>query len=374
MVISAPIVTMSTQCTLVDELEDALTNGEIRRRAGVLQRVTDLFVATSGTLSDTQIALFDDVMIRLLEEVDTESRVLFGQRVAGMAAVPSGVVRELALDASIAVAGPILTGSDQLHEDVLVESAMTKSQDHLLAISKRRQLSECVTDVLVERGNQQVAASTTENPGARFSEFGYTNLIGRAEGDSDLAASIWRRPDIPRQHLLTLFAVASQVVQRELEEINPRRAGEIQAMVRRASDELRRCSRQVSTEYLAARAHVASLHDAKILSESNLWVYAAARKFDEAIIALALMCDVPVSLVERAITHTHCDQLLVLAKSIGVSFGTVKAILSMQADPKEDTCLDLREIAASFSKLSQETATKTLQYYRLRARAVSNLI
>jgi len=96
----------------------------------------------------------------------------------------------LALDNSIVVAGPILTGSDQIHEDVLVEGALTKSQDHLLAISKRRQLPESVTDVLVERGNQQVAVSTTENPGARFSQLGYTTLVGRAEGDCDLAVSI----------------------------------------------------------------------------------------------------------------------------------------------------------------------------------------
>jgi hypothetical protein len=172
--------------------------------------------------------------------------------------------------------------------------------------------------------------------------------------------------------LLTLFAAASQVVQRELEAINPGKTGEIRTMVRHASDKMRHRSRQVSTEYLAARAHVASLHDSKILSESNLWAFATAKRFDETIIALALMCDVPVSLVERAITYSHCDQLLVLAKSIGISFDTVKAILSMQDEGKEGICIDLKEIGASFSRLTQETATKTLQYYRLRARTIAN--
>jgi hypothetical protein len=44
----------------------------------------------------------------------------------------------------------------------------------------------------------------------------------------------------------------------------------------------------------------------------------------------------------------------------------------MQTKEKDGICSDLEEISASFSKLSQETARKTLQYYRLRARTLSN--
>jgi uncharacterized protein (DUF2336 family) len=371
-VVTVLVLIMNTPCALIDELEGALANAEISRRANVLERVTDLFVAHSGQLSDSQILLFDDIMVRLLHEVDDKSREKVGRHVVQMETAPPGVIRELALDNSIIIAGPILTGSDQIHADVLVESAMTKSQDHLLAISKRRQLPESVTDVLVERGNHQVVVSTTENSGASFSEFGYTALVGRAEDDHDLAASVWKRPDIPRQHLLTLFTAASEAVQRELQAINPRKADEIRALVWRASDELQCRSRHVSPEYLAARAHVELLQEFQSLSESRLQAFATANRFSETTIALSLMCDVPVAIVKRAITHSHCDQLLVLTKSIGVSFDTVKAILSMQTKEKDGICSDLEEISASFSKLSQETARKTLQYYRLRARTLSN--
>src|SRR6266853_232654 len=92
---------------------------------------------------------------------------------------PPEVVRELALDDSIEVAGPILARFERIGEETLVESALTKSQSHLLAISRRSYLPESVTDVLVERGNQQVAVSTAGNPGAKFSEFGYATLVDR---------------------------------------------------------------------------------------------------------------------------------------------------------------------------------------------------
>src|ERR1700730_14655042 len=94
---------------LIDELESGLAHREIGHRAKVLQRVTELFVTTSSQLSSEQIQLFDDVMTRLVEEIDLTARAAFGRRVAEMAIAPPGLVRELALDECIEVAGPILS-------------------------------------------------------------------------------------------------------------------------------------------------------------------------------------------------------------------------------------------------------------------------
>src|SRR5580704_18163401 len=158
---------MSTHATLIDELESAVVSREIGHRANMLQRVTELFVTNSGQLSSEQNRLFDDVLARLLKEIDVTARVAFGQHLADIATDLPSVVRELALDDSIEVAGPILARFERIGEETLVESAMTKSQNHLLAISQRRgDLLETVTDVLIERGNQRVAVSTAGNPGA----------------------------------------------------------------------------------------------------------------------------------------------------------------------------------------------------------------
>ena len=62
----------------------------------------------------------------------------------------------------IGVAGPVLARSDLLDNVTLVENARTKSQQHLLAISRRKALAETVTDVLVERGNRDVALSVVQ--------------------------------------------------------------------------------------------------------------------------------------------------------------------------------------------------------------------
>ncbi|MFX5914923.1 DUF2336 domain-containing protein, partial [Acinetobacter baumannii] len=82
-------------------------------------------------------------------------------------------------------------------DDTLIENARSKSQAHLMAISTRRVLSSAVTDVLVQRGNDEVIQSTVNNPGAEFNERGFTRLVSRAEGDDNLATCVGLRPNIP---------------------------------------------------------------------------------------------------------------------------------------------------------------------------------
>ena len=165
---------------LIDQLETALGSKDLARRAEVLRRVTDLFVLQSGSFSDDQIELFDIVMGKLIDNIESAARAQFGSRIAKLPDAPRGVVRVLAQDAAIEVAGPLLTYSERLDVDTLVDTARTRSQDHLLAISTRKVLVEAVTDVLVDRGNSAVVSSTAQNAGAKFSEFGMSMLVRKA--------------------------------------------------------------------------------------------------------------------------------------------------------------------------------------------------
>src|SRR5262249_59041969 len=106
------------------------------------------------------------------------------------------------------VAGPVLSQSERLDDEALIEAARSKSQAHLLAISIRRVLSRAVTDVLVQRGNTEVVRSTVKNPGAEFSENGYSRLVKRVADNDDLAASLGLRPNLPRHLYLKLLATA----------------------------------------------------------------------------------------------------------------------------------------------------------------------
>jgi uncharacterized protein (DUF2336 family) len=360
---------MTVQQNLIDQLEAAFAHRDIRQRAETLRKLTDLFVSGAGRYSEEQIALFDEVMGRLVEEIDVSARETFGRRLADIANAPPRVMRGLALDDSIEVAGPVLSHSERLDDATLVEGARTKSQGHLMAISRRKVLTEPVTDVLVQRGDRDVAVSTAANAGARFSDFGYSTLVQRAQNDGDLALAVWVRPEIPRQHLLALFAQASEAVRQKLEASESAKGGILQDVIAQASNRIQTDIREGSTVYSAARVRVLALQQAGRLDEAQLMQFATAGQFDETTIALSLMTELPIGVIERAIANQRSEQILVLAKAIGLGWETAKAILLLQAGSKGSSSAQLDHCCETFVRLHPDTARKAIQFYRLRARA-----
>ncbi len=355
--------------SLIDELEDVIARKDVRSRAAVMRRVTDLFMMNGAGFSQEHVAMFDEVMSRLIAAIDGLARVTFGDQFARMPHAPPRTLRMLALDDAIEVAGPVLTRSQGISDDTLVETASTKSQAHLHAIAQRPTISAPVTDVLVDRGDQQVVRATAANPGARFSERGCAQLALRSRDDGELARSVLARSDIPREHLLSLFKTASEAVRGELRAADPRKAQLYGYMVSEATSQIETQVRENSAQYAAARAEVLALQQAGELTEARLLEFARGGKFDETTIALSLLCDLPIAHVERAIAHGHTDQTLVLARAIDLSWETTMALLMMRSADRSAAMASLERTRASFFKLQPETARSAIQFYRLRARA-----
>jgi uncharacterized protein (DUF2336 family) len=358
--------------SLVDELEIAIQQKNIGTRADILRRITDLFVAGSDHFDPEQMSLFDDVMTRLLTEIEHSARVAFGERLSAVPNAPLNASRVLALDDSIAVAGPVLKRSESLDDDTLVAGAKTKGQEHLLAISQRRHLSENVTDILVERGNQEVVISTAANTGAKFSQFGYSTLVSRSESDDELALTVWSRPEIPREYLLTLFETASETVRLKFETADRSKTDLVRDMIKRAADQIQTQLRDHSPNFPVARANIEQMHRNGELTEARVYEFASRGKFDETAEAICLLADLPIGAVERALVHDTGDQILILAKSIDFSWKTTHALLALQGGADQRPVGVSGEYLDRFKKLRPETARAAIQFYRLRERATSS--
>jgi uncharacterized protein (DUF2336 family) len=360
---------MGAQGHLIGELRDVLENRDPSGRADVLRRVTDLFIGGSGRFTDDQIELFGDVMSQLVGTIGRAARAEFGSRLALVSDAPADVIRMLAFDDAIEVAAPVLAFSGRLEDAALVENARTKSQGHLRAISGRSRLAEVVTDILVKRGNHQVVAGAAANPGARFSTSGMSILVKRAQDNGDLALCVWERPDIPRHDLVRLFVQASEIVKTRLEVADRRQAALVRAAVAEASDAIQTAARAGSSQHARALAMVRTLHSLGQLDEAWLLAYARERDFDKTAVALSLMCDLPIGLVERALVQSEPEQLIVFAKAIELSWDTAKALLALQAGRGGVASDRLNQSLASFFRLQPKTARTALQFYRLREQA-----
>jgi uncharacterized protein (DUF2336 family) len=261
---------------LIAELNDAVAHGTVDQRAKILYRITELFVVASTNYSDDQIELFDDVLMRVAVTIELSARAVLAKRLAKEPRAPSKISRFLASDDAIDVARPVIEQSQRLDSDTLLATAQTKSQQHLLAISRRSSLDEALTDVLVERGDKSVVLSTAGNPGARFSDRGYATLTTRSEGDDELAACVGLRRDIPRPHLLRLLVRASHAVRQKLKAANPSMAPMIEAAVSEAAATVLDQASAVARDYAAARSRIASLRAAGRLNENEVAAFARA--------------------------------------------------------------------------------------------------
>jgi len=185
--------------SLITELDATLSNISDARHLMILRRVTDLFLVAAGNYSDEQIAIFDDVISRLIEDIDQPALIDLSARLAPVAKAPTNVVARLSGYDDIEISGPALEKSNSLTDDTLAEIAGKKSQKHLVAIAGRTRINEIVTDILVDRGNSEVARKVTANLGARLSELGFVKLIKRAKSDKSLATMIATRTDMPSE-------------------------------------------------------------------------------------------------------------------------------------------------------------------------------
>jgi uncharacterized protein (DUF2336 family) len=191
----------STAHALIAELDVAISNASVARQAKILQSVTDLFLDSSMNFSDEQVAVFDDVIRRLMEKADNTALIKLSARLASIGNPPTHVIVSLAQDDDIAVSGPILQSSAALPDKTVAEIASVKGPKHLAAIAGRRRINEIITDILVDRGNPDVSYKIVANPEARLSEIGFVKLINRAKTDKTLAAAIAGRNDLPEELL-----------------------------------------------------------------------------------------------------------------------------------------------------------------------------
>jgi uncharacterized protein (DUF2336 family) len=359
---------MTHSLPLIEELEVALSSGTFDRRNQILTSITDLFIDGAPRFSDDQIDLFDDVMARLVNAIEAKARARLADRLAPIANAPLNVIHLLACDDDIEVARPILIRSERLNEDTLLATANSKSQQHLRAIAQRNSLSEAVTDILVERGDRDVVHSVVKNRGARFSDLGFRILVNRSSSDDALASEVGMRSDIPRPHFLMLLDKASSAVRARLVAENPQASTDIEGVVADVVGGIRSEIRNASPAFAAAEAAVERQNRIRRIGEAEIYQYAKERKFEESAIALSILCDTPIDVVERALLDPGAEIILILCKVAGLSPTTTKAMLLLRAADRGMSAEDLEQALVSFNKLQPDTAKRVLSFFRTRTR------
>jgi uncharacterized protein (DUF2336 family) len=354
---------MGVPASLLPELEDVVQHGSAEKRAETLRRITSLFLDGAGVFSDEHVALFDDVIGYLIEEIEAKALAELARRIAPVENAPERVVRVLAEHDDIAVAGPVLKQA-RLNDPELMEIAGQKSQAHLLALSERATVSEALADIIVERGDREVARSIATNQKAQLSEGAFSNLVKRAEMDGVLAEKVGLRTDIPPRLFRQLLVQATDVVQKRLlAQAKPETQAEIRRVLAKVSDEV--AARAAPRNYTAALAAVRALHKERKLTEADIAEYAKNGKYEETIAALATLCAVPVEVVDRLMSGERADPVLILARAAAFGWATVREIINARPGLKP-SAQTLDAAYENFERLTAATAQRVVRFWQVR--------
>ena len=353
---------MSQAISLLGELETALKDGSSEKRIATLRQVTDLFLGEAERLNEHQIGVFDDLLMHLVEKVETKALVQLSTSLANVANAPTQVARTLARNAEISIAGPILANSIRLTDSDLIEIAQSNGQGHMAAISGRTTLTEAVTDVLVERGDQNVAHVLAANAGAQFSEFGYSALVKKSENDAGLVERLGRRLDIPPNLLRQLLSRATNIVRSRLLASAP---PEMQSKIQSALADI---AKDVSMEadkprdYSAAEAEVKELNRQGKLNEALLLGFAQANKVEQMTTTLALFCGTSSKVIEHLMKTASHDGLVIACKAAKLNWPTFVALLKARLVHHTVSEYELETARDSFLALSQASAQRTIRF------------
>ena len=358
--------TLQANASLIEELEAAIAAGTPEKRLNALTRITDLFIAGTGHHSPRVINLFDDVLSSLIATIEVNARAQLARQLARCTDSPPKVLRSLAFDDSVAVAGPVLTHSAQLSDKVLIDNANTKSQGHLEAITQRQTLSEPVTDALIERGNERVVRLVVKNTGARISDGGFAKLAGKAANDEGLTRYVGARRDIPRDFFLKLLETASAQVRAKLIASNPTLTDAVRETVSGIAADISIDVRNSSRDHAKARARIKRLRRTGQFSEADIHTFANAQDFERVAIALAALGEFPIELVERALLDKSPGLILILGKAAQCCRATIRSMLLMKSAGRCMSAMDLDETLSHFERLKVKTARSAVEFYRLR--------
>jgi uncharacterized protein (DUF2336 family) len=362
--------------SIVNEVETALSTGSAEKRLETIKRVTDLFLSSAGTFNGEQIELFDKVLERLIKTIeiraiaDVSARIALAEmssQLAPVAQAPPSVVRRLARNDEITVAGPVLAESARLSTEDLVEIAETKGEQHLLAISGRWWLKEVVTDALLARRYPSVSRRIINNPGARVSATGFSIVLAQAESDPELAVETGIRVDLPSELRQQLLRNATEAVRSRLLSRAPQHLfEEIRSAIAAVSAGVNR-EMSKAHDFTAAKRFVALLNDRGELTEATLFGFAKQRKYEETVAALAGLSRSTIEVIRPVMQSLRDDGVLIPCKAAGLSWETVQAVLDSRFATGRMGPHELAKARGQFTELTAETARRLLRFWQVRS-------
>ena len=335
------------------------------RRRELLREVTDMFFGAPEGPNPREMDLFDGVLSTLAREMEEEVRAELSGRFAETAQPPRGLIRKLASD-TIAVAGPVLAHSPALSEADLLEVVKTHGQEHLRAVSGRAGLTEAVSDVIVDRGDDTTLGTLLRNQDAALSRRAAETVVERASQNPELHQAVVDRQTLPADLLNEMYFVVEARLRNQIMERN---AAMDPAALEAAleSGRKRMASRDgvLPPDYAEAEAYIRQLKSKGAIGPSTLAAFLRNNERTRFIMALCELADVDFRVCERIIARKDLDALALICKAADFERALFLTFTILILE-KGEGMGQAEDYGRKYVELPREVALRTLRFWRMR--------
>jgi len=172
-----------------------LLESPLERRRDVTNKIARFY--DTGGFTDKQKAIAEEIFRALLKDTEVEIRRTLAEAIKTSDQIPQDVVVALAKDVS-EVSIPVLEFSEVLSdEDIIDIIKSTTDESKHISVSKRKLVSEGISDALIDTGNENVVDNLLSNINANVSEKGIGRIIDTFSDKEKLIEAVVSREKLP---------------------------------------------------------------------------------------------------------------------------------------------------------------------------------
>ncbi len=356
---------MAKQSNQLGRLMDLAHEKSSERRRELLREITDLFFEPDHAHTKETSNHFNDILTSVTQEMGVEFRKEMANRFAKKDNAPSGFIRHLARD-DIDVAEPVLRHSPVLSDLDLTDIVADRNQDHIRAISSRKNLSECVTGAIVAKGDSQTLVKLTQNQGARFSRDSMATLVRRSETQKDLQSPLVDHKDLPPDMLNEMyFFVEEKLRQRIVERNDNTPKEELDRAFAQARSSI--CgSPGLPEDFADARTFVDTKKNSNKLTPPLLASLARNNQHTHFYLAFAELTGLDFDTARRVWEPGKTEAAAIVCKASNIPkdlFSTLVVLISK--DNNADLSV-IQSLGRIYEMIPKNTAERTLRFWKIR--------
>ena len=339
----------------------------VEGRTRLATTVGDLYVESDLNLSDRERALMTDILDQLIHDVEMTVRHTLAERFAKLPNAPHDLVLKLAND-EIDVARPILLESGVLRDQELIDIIHHRSLQHQLSIAMRTQVSEIVSDALVETENTNVIKTLLENSSARIARSTMEYLVNQSRRVNEFQEPLVRREDLPTELAKRMVFWVSAALRKHLLEQHRIDEAELDDILdETVAEEVRQVEKQAKSERSEDVLARQIAREKKITAQMLIDVLRRGEVplFES---LFSQMANIDTEMARRVIYETGGESLAVACRSQEVPKSDFASIflLSRRARPGDKTVdpHELQKVLSFYDKIKPDAALSVVRRWK----------